>query len=461
MTSLEQPPKQTAPTSSLTDDQSGIHTDHLPIHDLDPAQRSLADAMRVCFSILRVGMIFLIGIYCVSGIFRVDEQHKAVRLRFGRIVGDVGHKVYNPGWHFGLPVPIEEIIQVPITPQKIDFSKAFWNEIRPTILAEASKTRAEMAAEGGKALNPERDGSLLTGDSNIVHAQYKVTYSISKDGVVNYIENVGDAALAEKIVRSAVERGVVHAVAYVKADDFLGGRANQEIAQRRTQDILDQLETGIKIQTFAASATAVPLAVYDAWHAVSNAQSEKGKMIDIARREYASIMGQTAGEARDSLYQLIKDYELEHDKAKIEALSEELDQSLTSLRMSPLRGGENIGGTVSEMINLASTYQTQVVETVKAEADTFSMLLVGYRKTPAILINRLWEDMREDILSGDIDQMYLPTGNVWVDTNQDPTIQREREKRRIEAQTLKLQQQQRLATERGMAFTPSQAPPER
>lgn len=459
MTSLQQPPTPTSATPAPS--AGGLDAEHQPVHGLDPAQQSLADAMRVSFNVLKVVMVFLVLFYCASGIFKVDEQHRAVRLRFGKIIGDPGQRVYTPGWHFGLPVPIEEKIMVRITPQKIDFTKAFWNQTQAGNLEQMTQTRAEQAqAAGERALNPELDGSLLTGDANIVHSQNKVTYSISADNdAVNFIENVGTQEMAEKIVRAAVERGIVHAAAQTEADEFLSGRANQQLAKRRAQAILDELGTGIQIQTLAASATSVPLPVYASWHAVSNAESFKGKMIDEASKDYATILGQTAGEARDALYALIEEHDLAYEPAKIKALSDELTQSLSDLRMSPQRGGEQIGGMASEVINQAITYRTQVVEVVKAEAETFRLLLDNYRKTPAILINRLWEDMREEILSGDIEAKYMPTGNVWIEQNQDPVIQREREKRRIEAQTLKLQEEQKLRTERGAAFTPSMEPP--
>ncbi len=452
MTSFEQPPDR--PTGSSSETGPAGFADQEPVQGLDPAQRSLADALRVSFNILKFFMVILVIVYLASGVFRVDEQYRAVRLRLGEIIGDV----YEPGWHFGLPYPVEEIVRVKITTQELAVTKEFWHEVK----ADDTRTRDEMAQEAGRPLNPLKDGSLLTGDANIVHAKYKVSYSISADDTKDYVENIGDATLAQRVVLVAVERGIVHAVASVEADNFLGGRANQRIAKNRAQDILDELKTGIEIQTFAASMTAIPLPVYQSWHAVSNAESRKGQLIEQARIDAAKTLGETAGEARDGLKQLVREYEealVLDDQALSDKLGTELNDAFDNLRMDPQRTGAHIGGLVAELMNDAITYRTQTVQTVEADANRFKQLYDKYLSTPVILVNRQWQQMRQDILSGDVETLYMPTENLWIEMNPDPIVEREREKRRIEDQAAKQRKQEALDRERMMATNPSQAPP--
>ena len=127
--------------------------------------------------------------------------------------------------------------------------------------------------------------------------------------------------------------------------------------------------------------------------------------------------------------------------------------------MDPQRTGAHIGGLVAELMNDAITYRTQTVQTVEADANRFKQLYDKYLSTPVILVNRQWQQMRQDILSGDVETLYMPTENLWIEMNPDPIVEREREKRRIEDQAAKQRKQEALDRERMMATNPSQAPP--
>lgn len=402
--------------------------------EVDPAAKSLSDALRVSFSILKVLMIVLVIAYVFSGMFRVPEQNRAVRLMFGQIVGEGENRVLEPGWHFNAPVPIGDYILVPTASQQLSVNQAFWFEGTP------GQTLAEQIGRAGP-LNPLIDGSLLTGDANIVHARYDVSYTISD--VVAYVENVGDPVLARSLVRDAAERGIVRSVAEVEADELIGGRANQDKARRVAQQALDDIDAGITIQTFAARSTAMPLSVFAAYQQVSNAESERAKLIDEARKQYADILGQTAGAAYTSLYDLVQAFELASargDAEEADELRAELDRAIADLQMSDARGGQRIGGEVAEVINAAITDRTQIVESVKAEADTFNQLLEQYRRSPELLTNRLWQEARQEVFTGDVETIYAPTGDLWIETGNDPRVTREREQRRLEAERERVQQ---------------------
>ena len=57
---------------------------------LDPAQQSLAEALRLSFGILKITMLALLVVYALSGTFSVGSNEVAVRLRFGDYVGAPG-----------------------------------------------------------------------------------------------------------------------------------------------------------------------------------------------------------------------------------------------------------------------------------------------------------------------------------------------------------------------------------
>ncbi len=450
MTQVDDPKLDPSPSPEPHDHGHGhdhSHDDHAP--PVDPAQQSLADALQVSFKILTFLMVLIILVYLGSGWFKVDAQNRAVKLRFGQIVGEPGQQVYGEGWHWGLPYPIEQVITVQVAPQTVNINQAFWYEVTE---ADAGKSASELAGRA-RPLNPEKDGSLLTGDASVVHARYRITYVIRDNDLVDYLENVysanpnaDNAEITRQLVAAAAERGIIHAVAQIEADEFIGGRTNQTTAQLRAQEVLDELNTGIQILTFSATNTQMPLPVFEAYLAVSNAESEKAQLIEAARQEHARILGETAGQAYDSLYQLVRDYELararEDDEAAA-ALQTRLTLALANLKMPDDLGGQRIGGKVAEAINQANSFRAETVQAIRRAAENFSQLLTEYRRNPRILPARLWEQARIDVFSNpDIEILYVPTSQLEIITNRDPTVARERETRRLEAE-------QEAARERG------------
>jgi hypothetical protein len=79
---------------------------------LDPAQQSLAEALRVSFGILKVAMLALLVAYAFSGTFSVGSNEVALRLRFGDYVGAPGERVLERGTYLAAPFPLEQVIKV-------------------------------------------------------------------------------------------------------------------------------------------------------------------------------------------------------------------------------------------------------------------------------------------------------------------------------------------------------------
>lgn len=345
------------------------HDDDFHVDELDPAQQSLSDALRVSFFILKVIMVILLVAYLCSGIFRVEETQRALRLRFGQIVGQPGEQVLGPGWHVGLPYPIEQVIKVPINQKTLDINKAFWYEVTDQDLG---KTAEELAGRAGP-LNPEKDGSLVTGDANIVHARWQVTYKIASP--VDYARNVGSMQLADELVTNAAEQGVVHAIAQAKADDIIRKQLSRSAAISRMQDVLGQeLETGIEIESLSLTLSEMPLSVRSAYQAVINAESEKAQKIETAQQERSKVLGETAGESRDQLYALVKAYEQARSAGPAD-IADRLDAQLRGV-LSHLRLVRPAQGVSYEQVyNLLTDYQqAQALGETDTAATTLTQL---------------------------------------------------------------------------------------
>ena len=426
------------------------HGHHHHHHDevareIDPAEKSLSDALSVSFGILKFVMVVLVVLYMCSGLFRVDPQDKAVRLIFGKIVGEPGQQVLEQGWYINAPYPFGQYVSVPTDPQVVSMNNDFWYAFKA---GDESKKPAELA----RPLKPEYDGSLITGDANLVHGRFDVTYKVRD--FVKFIETIGTVetsalgdskmARATEIVKQAVSTGIVHAVAEIQADEYIVGRTNDGAAEGYAQRILDDLNSGLEIVNISNTKPQMPNSVYNAWEAVSNAENERGKQIELARQERARILGETAGEAHGPLYELVLGYQLAltaDNQAQVDTFEAKIDRALRTLEVRDEEGKLlNIGGEVAANIKQAESYKTRVVEEIKSEANNFKTLYEKYLENPVIFANRLREETRETIFtSPDIETMYAIPGQLYLETNRDPEVTRRREEAQLK------RQQERLA----------------
>ena len=93
-----------------------------------------------------------------------------------------------------------------------------------------------------------------------------------------------------------------------------------------------------------------------------------------------------------------------------------------------------IGGDVARVMNKAQTYRTQITEQIATEAQSFSQLLPQYELNPRLVMTKLWEDAREQILTGDVETFYTVPGQLELQFNRDPEIQKERQKEQLRSQ---------------------------
>ena len=402
----------------------------LPVEaSLDAAERSLADALRVSFLILKLAMLLLVVLYLLSGFFNVREQEMAVRLRFGRIVGERGEQVLSPGGpYFSWPYPFEQVVTVPSSPQQLDLNTSFWYE---TDVSHAGVSASDLQSLVGP-LNPEKDGSLLTGDAEVVHARWSVIYTV--DDPIGYLTRVRDGGFAERLIRVVTEQSVVNAVAQMTADRLIRSQ-DVSVARLRAQELLDALGSGIRITSLTVKDPVYPLPVRVAVQEVLNAESVRARLIEEAQEQWGRILVGAAGEAFEPLLTLVESYELASqsgiDGERLVVLEERLDRCFSGLGIGLDGGVIPIGGEVAQLIHDAKTYRTEVISRIRGEADYFNRLLPEYRANPRIVRSRLWEDAKERILTGDVETMYLPRGQAYLELNRDPRVQQERERQKL------------------------------
>src|ERR1043166_6368814 len=167
------------------------------VDEFDPANQSLAEALRKSFRVLKLIMLVLVGLYFLSGWFSVKPSDRGVVLRYGRIVGagpnnTAGEAVLGPGWHWSWPYPIERWETVSTAEREIPIRFMF----------QLSDEEQTGGIQGYKfsLLSPLRDDYLITGNVNILHAALVVKYKVTDP--VAYLTHVAPMPSPTASVRS-------------------------------------------------------------------------------------------------------------------------------------------------------------------------------------------------------------------------------------------------------------------
>ena len=182
------------------------------------------------------------------------------------------------------------------------------------------------------------------------------------------------------------------------------------------------------------------MSVVGSFDNVTTAEADRSQRIVAAQQTRTRILAETAGEAAEALLDLVTSYEQAAEAgtaSEADAAAQAIDTALADLQV----GNQRIGGEAARIINGAKTYRTQVVERVRGERETFERLLPQYRENPRIILSRLWEDAREEILTGDVETFYTVPGKLQLQLNRDPEIQKLKQQEKIKQ--LKVEQRQK------------------
>lgn len=364
----------------------------LPSEPMDATSESLAEALRVSFRILKFVLIIVLVLYLGSGIQKLEQNEKALVLR----LGELQDEVRGPG---GLvvtfPRPIDQLIKVPVTEKRTTIIRT------QDLHLKENEERSSVRRSGG--LDPALDGSIMTGDRGLVHAQWIVTYEISdlKKFVSNVFnaENGGELALIEH----AVENAAIEAIGRMEAVDVVRHQIGRIQAEVRSgaQAILTALETGISIANIDAK-PAWPVQTRQAFENVTKASNHKTKQIDEAKKRSTEILNGTAGAAHAVLQQGFDEYL---------ALKSSGDRSAAQAKMGDIEDAilNQATGQASRLIQEARSYKKEILEDIRADALEYRSYLAEYKRNPEMLLTRLWIETQDKILGNPkITKRHLP-----------------------------------------------------
>lgn len=425
---------------------------------LDPANQSLAEALRVMMFLLQGGMAVLAIAYLASGFQWVREGERGIRLLFGRIEA----ASIDPGFVWSAPFPLGELVKVEQGNLELVIDRDFWPDW--TSDPSADKLTPEMS------LKPGKGGSVITADGNIAHTRWKVVYK--RERADQWAQNLYPGANGDNeknLVRAAVKQGIVQACARTTIEELLKQSGDEtgsvrEFARQVAQRSLDDSKSGIQIELLAPIETIPPLFIRRDFAQAQASVSNASKAVENAQSEGARLLFSTAGRAAPYLVERLEAFEAaatqrdaaesSGDAAALRAANQKLDDILAQIdalmtgqavELPPgtvkvagtptrLEGGKVeglAGGTVAETMVNASAYRSAVVNRSQADLRRFQAKLELYKANPKVMLQREWAESVLAFVGRDsVQQFMLPEGVNALSflINADPDIAREMSK---------------------------------
>ncbi len=398
---------------------------------LDAAGRSLSEALRISFIILKIIMIVLVILFLSSGFRTVGSDEQALVLRFGKIRGVGEERLLGPGLHWVFPYPIDEIVKIP-TAKKVNLPlNSFWYY----------QTKEEMLPKGPKdttripeKLNPIREGYCITrsekqsrtiagstgSDYSIIHSKWQLTYQIDDPERFFknvYVEDVKPGQSYADIIAKSIttlleyllEDSVVTAMVNYTIDEVIQspGRISKHV-EKLLQEKLNQIESGLTVVSVQLTERTWPRQVDYAFLASFMASQASQKAISEAKGYAENTLNEAAGPIAAELLAALEG----------KTISEQEKELLWS----------QLAGAAQEKIAHARAYRTKVVEAARANAEYLQTLLPEYRKRPKLVVQRIYQDAIEYVLNNADEKMIIQpaqgTGGreIRILLNRDPTI---------------------------------------
>ena len=342
------------------------------IHEFDRSGQyesglqSLVRCLRVVFFTLLVIIIgMLIYFFTLGGYVEVRPQEAVVVLRFGKYLD-----THNSGWYWYAPYPVTKFVRVRTNSQKLEVA----------FIPANAGTEAEGAEP--PPLEPGKDDYLITGDANIIHTAWVVTYQIVNPR--KYYENLltpADPSSPDEVepdnggypgkrgpqttLANFFRQAAVEVTGNTLVDNILYGKKNEYsmAVQRRFAKLVEKSDCGVEVISVELTTVAAPAKTKNAFAEVTAAQTTQGTLVSEAEQYRVK----TASEAEAEVVELLAE---------------------------------------------AETYRKQVVAEVKSQSIYFKSIYEAYRNSPDTVLMALYNQTLADVLENQDGKYILGSGDV-------------------------------------------------
>ncbi len=378
--------------------ESDVGSEALLREAMDPANESLADALRLSFRVLQVVILVLIVLFVFSGFQTVEEGQSGVLLRWGKILEVDDQLALEPGLKFSRwPYPAGEFVLFDDRDRTVDLGNMYFQQLKQgETLAEAIQS-----ASVHQQLRPGRDGSVLTSGGDIAHVRLSGRYDI--DAPEQFVYHVEDSNRdpssldADRLVSLAMQRAVVHIAARRSLQDFVDmSDGGKEEIRDTAQSLLDQVNSGIRLASVDTPLEPTPaFAIRKSFNELQEARIVAEEQVKNARSAAVTRLQSVAGNSYQALIQRIGAYEEAHelgDEDRAEALLLEINSLLENNQTS---------GEVKTRLARAESYRETIDSTLGREASRFENVRTRFLERPRWVISQLWTEAYNGIFEQD------------------------------------------------------------
>jgi modulator of FtsH protease HflK len=397
---------------------------------MDEASSSLAAALRTSFRVLAFIILLLIVIFLAQGIFQVQSDQKIIILRFGKTDSSL---VKEHGMHFAWPKPIDEVVRIWVQPRRLEMN-TFW----PSLTEEAKAAKVESSQGRPVYVEGAEDGYMLTGDMNILQAQWDITYTIKRDNLslINYYTKIGDFRNEARLMRGILQGAVIRQLGRMKVfDAYPSGTASlQEAIKRSMVDVLQELNCGLDIEEITLREIRPPAKVKPAFDTYLSAKQKIASQVSMAETYRNNELIGAAGEVGVA--------QMGRDGIMVPGLGDEIqnwwsarkDGNKDAMEQADKRIQElfsRVGGDAQNAIAEARAYKTTVVETAKSASERLNSLLQRTDEELTIYLAHARIEVLQDVLKNCYEKfVYQPNldgskSTLDIRIGRDPELLRE------------------------------------
>jgi membrane protease subunit HflK len=223
------------------------------------------------FSILALIAVVL---WLITGFYRVEPDEQGVEMLFGKW----NERTTDPGLHYFFPTPIGKVL----TPK----------------VEAIRKINVGFRSNGDLTRDVLEESLMLTSDQNISDLDYTVLFRVKDAG--QFLFNLRNPEETVKVISESVLREVV---GKTRLEELLTVSRQSVERESRTilQDLLDEYEAGILIQSIQLQDVNPPREVIDAFDDVQKARQDKEKTVNQAEAYSNTIVPEARGKAEKIL----------------------------------------------------------------------------------------------------------------------------------------------------------------
>ncbi len=220
--------------------------------------------------LLLIALIFWI----FTGLYRVEPDEQGVELLFGKWNGGTT----DPGLHYFFPTPIGKVL----TPK----------------VEAIRKINVGFRSNGDLTRDVLEESLMLTSDQNISDLDYTVLFRVKNAG--QFLFNLRNPEETVKVISESVLREVV---GKTRLEELLTVSRQSVERESRTilQDLLDEYEAGILIQSIQLQDVNPPREVIEAFDDVQKARQDKERTVNQAEAYSNTIVPEARGKAEKIL----------------------------------------------------------------------------------------------------------------------------------------------------------------